>query len=999
MDAKDKANSKKAAAGSSRAVPAPSLMVKRGRLLRDLAIHGTDAGISIVCAPDGLGKTALLIQYVAEVRDDPSRGMACLLDAGGMSPGELVRKVRETGRGLETSVRPLIAIDNIPQMGPKTLEVMVPMLRQMREEGVEVIVSCTPENRPFVNLMSDSFKIGAQAMKIHPKEYPVWVRTFSISTSVDVYGLTQGVPSLVTLLQTLTDKRNTEALDRGIAELYRAVLTGMRRNRDGLYRIACLMVLMGGGAMTDLERCGVRVKADTLTRLARDYPIFGYDTETRTFSSMGGDAPAIDRVRAEIAKKRPQAVPQAVRILMSAGRVDRAVRLADLLMDVQGRLQTIGMYPTSFALSGNAPFVHRVVSGLKGEDAVKIHPGVLLAVYLTALVSGEYRLARAMASELRRRASEVEHEVDASSWKVACALSDIWRDCAGIELPIMPDAYIEEGGAPVEELALRSHAARYRALMTSASGPADLEAGVSRPPYIAESGIDVAGVLLECDGMLEAALYGEIPDFPEREAALEALARELASRRLTPVAARVRMTTATCRLMAGMPVVDERAFGDAGTVAVRESDLPTQLFCLLGEGWQAIDKNQIVNARFRAQQVLKLADEEKGILRSWGTMLERTAYLLNTSRVTAREEAEGIDLSSEECAAHRAWAVALHLSSIRYDSELSAWFSVHKATLLDERVAPIARQAMRAIGTRADSVRRLIPSRLANRYALGEREPERRACLFDAGIVPSVEAGSIEINLFGGLRVERDGHVVTDDAWKRKKAGVLAARLVLALDSFVNKRMLSEEMWPESEFVRARDNLYVAVSALRDALGQRDMGPRYLLTQGEGITLNSEFISSDTRRFDMLARGILLKSADTSGREAIEACLKVEQLYTGPLFVPDSGNGGFFESMRRSYQSRFVDCMVRGSGIAADNEDLSTASWLIEAALRNAPLREDAIRQAMRIYDLSGRKREIVELYNAHLHYLEQQFRALPDEETKIAYESIMGRTKMIEFL
>ena len=170
MDAKDKANSKKAAAGSSRAVPAPSLMVKRGRLLRDLAIHGTDAGISIVCAPDGLGKTALLIQYVAEVRDDPSRGMACLLDAGGMSPGELVRKVRETGRGLETSVRPLIAIDNIPQMGPKTLEVMVPMLRQMREEGVEVIVSCTPENRPFVNLMSDSFKIGAQTLRIQPQE-------------------------------------------------------------------------------------------------------------------------------------------------------------------------------------------------------------------------------------------------------------------------------------------------------------------------------------------------------------------------------------------------------------------------------------------------------------------------------------------------------------------------------------------------------------------------------------------------------------------------------------------------------------------------------------------------------------------------------------------------------------------------------------------------------------------------------------------------------------
>ena len=49
----------------------------------------------------------------------------------------------------------------------------------------------------------------------------------------------------------------------------------------------------------------------------------------------------------------------------------------------------------------------------------------------------------------------------------------------------------------------------------------------------------------------------------------------------------------------------------------------------------------------------------------------------------------------------------------------------------------------------------------------------------------------------------------------------------------------------------------------------------------------------------------------------------------------------------------------------------------------------------MRISDKTGRRREIVELYNRHLHLLEQELGSIPEEETRMTYESIIGRSGM----
>lgn len=970
-------------------------VVRRDRLLHDLVVQGSKAGISLVCAPEGYGKTMLLTQYISEVRGDAERGVAQYVDASSFGPDTLLRELRRAEEELEPRMRPLLVLDDVPVLGSEAVTVIAGLFRELRGRGIEILVSCKPDNLALIESLGDSFKIGAQTLRIQPQEYARWTEAFAIASSLDVYDMTKGIPALVPLLRTATRRRSgTDLLGKGSAALYRTVLTDLRRMRSPLFRLACLMLFMGKGSMKEFEAARMRVRPAFYEQMAHDYPLFGIDCRAGTFSCLDGEGPACDGVRKEVAKRRPALALKAVQVLLESNRVDRAVYLAEMLLTTEQCLQVIEGAPTRFALSGNAPFVHAIAMRLTGEESLAVPVGVLLAVYLSSLSMGEYRMARTVAVELRRRAGELEGEVGADDWHASLAFSGLWGDCAGIGLPNISIA-LDRDAAPEPVVLLKEHMRAYGKLV-GGDGDADMAAC----PYPGEGSpankVDLPALLLECDRLLDAALHGDLASPAETDRRLQDMTETLASRRLLPFAARVRMTAATCRVLSGMPLADERAFADAGTVAIRESDFATQLFCIMGEGWQSIDMGQYVNAQFRAQQVIRLAEGGQSFLIGWAQLLEKVAFILNTSQIGIGDEAETIDLTQDVQTPVEAWLVALQLSAARYDAELAAWYSIHKQTMLDQRFRPLARLALTAVGHRGDAVRGLMPPAAAPCYLLGEEPQPDSGRTFDVAEEQRFpfSIGEVSINLFGGFVAFSNGHALGNDIWRRKRACALAARLTLALGTFVSRQIITQEMWPDLDFLHARENLYGVISSLRAAFGQMDSGPQYLLTQGEGLALNPELVSSDVARFDALARDVLLKRTGTSGRQTVELCLKMEELYTGSLYVPEQGDTTFFLRMRRAYTSKFVDCMLRGIDLAIELDDLHSASWLVEAALKQAPLREDVVRCAMRIYDLSGRRREVVELYNSHLHVLESQVHALPEEETRLLYESIINKSK-----
>ena len=498
--------------------------------------------------------------------------------------------------------------------------------------------------------------------------------------------------------------------------------------------------------------------------------------------------------------------------------------------------------------------------------------------------------------------------------------------------------------------------------------------------------------------MLTELFDGSYAGTDERDDEMALTLEALEARGIRALAIWVRMVLSARRLLAGMPVTDEQAFNELDRFAVRVRDNQVQLFGLILEGWQSLAEGRPVNAKFRAVQVLRLAEESIGYIRDNALLLERAAYLRNTSMVSVREEAELLDLSRTQVGGAEAWMVALHLASAGRDSDLAAWMSMNRPGILDPSYRLFARLAMHCLGEPAARIRKKLPVRELSRYSLRddfEGEGER---LFQAGDAEGVDVvDHIEIRMFGAFRAERDGFPITDKMWRRKKAATLAERLALGMDALVDRETLAMELWPHAEFNSARNNLYSTISRLRSALGPTPDGKSCVLIQNECIGLNGDYVKTDVRLFDQISREVLGNRTGARGPHLIELCLKIEQLYAGPLYVPNGCNPTYFLRMRRIMESKYIDCMIRGANAALEENDLQSAVWLVESGLRQETAREDMVRCAMRVYGAAGRRRDIVELYSGHMHHLREQINGVPEPETRRLYERLVeGRLNRV---
>ena len=581
------------------------------------------------------------------------------------------------------------------------------------------------------------------------------------------------------------------------------------------------------------------------------------------------------------------------------------------------------------------------------------------------------------------------------SWKVAHAFTAACYGDSGLGLPASHTALGSEASCAALDM-LSAHIEIKHGLTERAKG-GEILAGL-KTDKVYDCELDIAGTFVRADRMLTELFDGSYAGTDERDDEMALTLEALEARDIRALAIWVRMVLSARRLFAGMPVTDEQAFNELDRFAVRVRDNQVQLFGLILEGWQSLAEGRPVNAKFRAVQVLRLAEESIGYIRDNALLLERAAYLRNTSMVSVREEAELLDLSRTQVGGAEAWMVALHLASAGRDSDLAAWMSMNRPGILDPSYRLFARLAMHCLGEPAARIRKKLPVRELSRYSLRddfEGEGER---LFQAGDAEGVDViGHIEIRMFGAFRAERDGFPITDKMWRRKKAATLAERLALGMDALVDRETLAMELWPHAEFNSARNNLYSTISRLRSALGPTPDGKSCVLIQNECIGLNGDYVKTDVRLFDQISREVLGNRTGARGPHLIELCLKIEQLYAGPLYVPNGCNPTYFLRMRRIMESKYIDCMIRGANAALEENDLQSAVWLVESGLRQETAREDMVRCAMRVYGAAGRRRDIVELYSGHMHHLREQVNGVPEPETRRLYERLVeGRLNRV---
>ena len=977
-----------------------SYTVRRDRLMNELIAKGRKAGIIVLYAPDGFGKTSVLLQYTQEVKSDPTRGPVRIIEADRAIGREVFMQLEVVTEELKDKPHSLIAIDNVPNLSQSETEELIDRIRSLRAMGVGVFMSCRPSNRQLIHGLGDSIKVNAQMLKVHAYEYSAWASAFSISTSLDFYQLTQGVPELVSAMQSGLYGQGDVAqmLENEIVNIYGAALVDLASlENNALFSVACLMVLMGEGNISELEACGVRLSAIDQSYLVRDYPIFGVDPADRSFTCLGTEDNARLRLRKLVAEIRPELVVRAARILIKAGRCDTAMDLADAFLDRSAVLELAGQYGVDLALTGHGGDVCRAALGKTEADGrvSEPTPDEALGIYLAAVSVSNTKLARYMASIIEHAGEQAICELDPVSWKVAHAFTAACYGDSGLGLPASHTALGSEASCAALDM-LSAHIEIKHGLTERAKG-GEILAGL-KTDKVYDCELDIAGTFVRADRMLTELFDGSYAGTDERDDEMALTLEALEARDIRALAIWVRMVLSARRLFAGMPVTDEQAFNELDRFAVRVRDNQVQLFGLILEGWQSLAEGRPVNAKFRAVQVLRLAEESIGYIRDNALLLERAAYLRNTSMVSVREEAELLDLSRTQVGGAEAWMVALHLASAGRDSDLAAWMSMNRPGILDPSYRLFARLAMHCLGEPAARIRKKLPVRELSRYSLRddfEGEGER---LFQAGDAEGVDViGHIEIRMFGAFRAERDGFPITDKMWRRKKAATLAERLALGMDALVDRETLAMELWPHAEFNSARNNLYSTISRLRSALGPTPDGKSCVLIQNECIGLNVDYVKTDVRLFDQISREVLGNRTGARGPHLIELCLKIEQLYAGPLYVPNGCNPTYFLRMRRIMESKYIDCMIRGANAALEENDLQSAVWLVESGLRQETAREDMVRCAMRVYGAAGRRRDIVELYSGHMHHLREQVNGVPEPETRRLYERLVeGRLNRV---
>lgn len=977
-----------------------SYTVRRDRLMNELIAKGRKAGIVVLYAPDGFGKTSVLLQYAQEVKNDPTRGPVRIIEADRSIGREVFMQLEVVTEELKDKPHSLIAIDNVPNLSQGETEELIDRIRSLRAMGVAVFMSCRPSNRQLIHGLGDSIKVNAQMLKVHAYEYSAWASAFSISTSLDFYQLTQGVPELVSAMQSGLYGQGDVAqmLENEIVNIYGAALVDLASlENNALFSVACLMVLMGEGNISELEACGVRLSAIDQSYLVRDYPIFGVDPADWSFTCLGTEDNARLRLRKLVAEIRPELVVRAARILIKAGRCDTAMDLADAFLDRSAVLELAGQYGVDLALTGHGGDICRAALGKTGADGRTSEPTLdeALGIYLAAVSVSNTKLARYMASIIERAGEQAICELDPVSWKVAHAFTAACYGDGGLGLPASHTALESEASCAALDM-LSAHVEIKHGLTERAKGGEILAGLKTDKAYDCE--LDIAGTFVRADRMLTELFDGSYAGTDERDDEMVLTLEALEARGIRALAIWVRMVLSARRLLAGMPVTDEQAFNELDRFAVRVRDNQVQLFGLILEGWQSLAEGRPVNAKFRAVQVLRLAEESIGYIRDNALLLERAAYLRNTSMASVREEAELLDLSRTQVGGAEAWMVALHLASAGRDSDLAAWMSMNRPGILDPSYRLFARLAMHCLGEPAARIRKKLPVRELSRYSLRddfEGESER---LFQAGDAEGVDViGHIEIRMFGAFRAERDGFPITDKMWRRKKAATLAERLALGMDALVDRETLAMELWPHAEFNSARNNLYSTISRLRSALGPTPDGKSCVLIQNECIGLNGDYVKTDVRLFDQISREVLGNRTGARGPHLIELCLKIEQLYAGPLYVPNGCNPTYFLRMRRIMESKYIDCMIRGANAALEENDLQSAVWLVESGLRQETAREDMVRCAMRVYGAAGRRRDIVELYSGHMHHLREQVNGVPEPETRRLYERLVeGRLNRV---
>lgn len=248
------------------------------------------------------------------------------------------------------------------------------------------------------------------------------------------------------------------------------------------------------------------------------------------------------------------------------------------------------------------------------------------------------------------------------------------------------------------------------------------------------------------------------------------------------------------------------------------------------------------------------------------------------------------------------------------------------------------------------------------------------------------------VRLFGGLEVALAERTVSERDWKKRKARLLFAMLVARRGQDVPRDQVLDYLWPDLPEERARNNFYVAWSAMKSALmgsTNRSEACPYLENKGGRLRIVRDAVRSDIDEFEeALAEARKAEERDDIGA-ALNAYARMSAAYRGDL-LPGDVYDDWFTPLRDRCRFDFVDAMVRAAGLLLESDDPNEALVYARRAQAVDPHREDLYQAVMRCSIAAGQRNAAIDMFLQLRTKLADDLGLDPSAETMALYQQIL---------
>ncbi|HET6660387.1 MAG TPA: BTAD domain-containing putative transcriptional regulator, partial [Rubrobacter sp.] len=250
---------------------------------------------------------------------------------------------------------------------------------------------------------------------------------------------------------------------------------------------------------------------------------------------------------------------------------------------------------------------------------------------------------------------------------------------------------------------------------------------------------------------------------------------------------------------------------------------------------------------------------------------------------------------------------------------------------------------------------------------------------------------TLRIWLLGGFRMSVGSRSIGEEEWHLRKAGSLLKLLALAPGHHLHREQAMELLWPDLDPKAALNNLNYALHVGRRTLEPSALASsaasRYLHLRGEQLTLCPDSpLWVDAEAFEgaaATARHAPLEPA--AFRAAID-------LYSGEL-LPQDRYEPWVEERRAELRGLFLSLLSEVGALYDERKEFEAAIEALGRVATQDATHEGAHVGLMRLYALSGRRREALGHYEWLRETLSKEFGTEPEAATTRLQQEIWAGT------